>query len=146
MAGTHSDTFPYTQTVLAPFQCPTEVDSSLLHVIIVTHQLCFQVVLLQQLEFQPQQIIAYTCAQQIVHVYAEKNVSCLLLKHTRVSNRLLEFHVPQCLLETVLPDHRGIPSSIHGTFKFSDQMLTRGPQVATRRTATSWRRRTRRLT
>ena len=140
----HSDTFPCPALVTEsahvydlaehpdrPHSIPVSY-SRLFHVIIITHHLGFQLVHLHQLEFQPQQIIARTCAQQLIHVYAEKNVSCLMLKHPWVSNRLLEFHVQRCLPEMVLPDHRGISSSIHGTFKFS-YVTTRCGQGVLRR-------------
>ena len=76
-------------------------------------------------------------------MHAEKNVWSFILKHRWMGNRHLEHHVKLCLPEMVLPNHRGVLSSIHGTFKLADvttRCSTRNPQEATRRTTTSWRR------
>ena len=76
-----------------PFQCSTEINGFLLHVVVFSHQLCFQFVLFQQLSLQPRQIVAYSCAQQIINMHTKENVSRSMLKHPWMSNRLLELQV-----------------------------------------------------
>ena len=49
-----------------------------------------------------------------------------MLKHSWMGNRLLELHVKSCLPEMVLPNRRGVPSAIHGTFKLARPDAAKG--------------------
>ena len=100
-------------------QAGVSITGFLHHVVIFSHQQCFQFMLSQQLFLQPHQIVAWTCAQQIIHVYAKKKFSSFMLKHPWMGDRLCELHVKWCLPEMVLPN-RGVASSMHGAFKLAD--------------------------